>query len=368
MTSGREPVHGREDLGAIAGLTDHLEVRLAGEHAAEAVADDRVIVDDEDADRGRGAHGRHGASPTRRRWGSQGRGPRSAVPPPGSDSITRGPRPAPRAGASHGARTRRPARASGRSASNPTPSSRTSSATTSPMNDSVRRARPACACFATFASASWAVRSSVTSISGSSVDRLAGHGDLRRHRRSARTSSRDLAQGVGEGRRLERRRQRAVDRPARFAQAVARQPLGVREVTVVLLGSIQRMPGRLELGDHAGQALGDRVVDLARHPLALLEDARLAGLREELRVEPGVLGQRLLQPRDRLASLLVLLRHPLGEEGAGADDDRLDDDDHDAERPAGGRLRAARRAASSRAPSVTAMAATATGNGRSTVA
>ena len=47
--------------------------------------------------------------------------------------------------------------------------------------------------------------------------------------------------------------------------------------------------------------------------LAFLEDARLARLREELGVEAGVLGERLLESRDRLASLLVLLGDPLGE-------------------------------------------------------
>ena len=84
-----------------------------------------------------------------------------AVPPPGSDSIasvpatrlTRwriavNPKPAPRPGlASAGT-------------SKPTPSSRTSRVTSSRMYDSVRRARDAVACLATFASASYAVRSS----------------------------------------------------------------------------------------------------------------------------------------------------------------------------------------------------------------
>ena len=49
---------------------------------------------------------------------------------------------------------------------NPTPSSLTSRVTTSPMNDSVSPARVAPACRATFASASWAMRRSATSISG----------------------------------------------------------------------------------------------------------------------------------------------------------------------------------------------------------
>ena len=41
----------RERLGAVAGLADDLEVRVAGEDAAEAVAHDRVVVDDEQPDR-----------------------------------------------------------------------------------------------------------------------------------------------------------------------------------------------------------------------------------------------------------------------------------------------------------------------------
>ena len=47
--------------------------------------------------------------------------------------------------------------------------------------------------------------------------------------------------------------------------------------------------GRLELGHDPGQALGDGVVDLARHPRPLVEDARLAGLGQQLALQSGVL-------------------------------------------------------------------------------
>ncbi len=47
---GRERVHERERLGAVGGFAHDLEVRLRGQHAPEAVANDRVIVGDEHAD------------------------------------------------------------------------------------------------------------------------------------------------------------------------------------------------------------------------------------------------------------------------------------------------------------------------------
>ncbi len=99
------------------------------------------------------------------------------------------------------------------------------------------------------------------------------------------------------------------------------------------------MAGRLELGDDAGQALGDGVVDLGGHPLAFLQHAGLPCLRQQLGVEAGVLGERLLQARDRLSTRLVLLGDALAEVRAGAEDRRLDDDDHHPERPGARGLR-----------------------------
>ena len=52
--------------------------------------------------------------------------------------------------------------------------------------------------------------------------------------------------------------------------------------------------GRLELGDDAGQALGDGVVDLGGQAPAFVGDARLPGLDEELGVQAGVLVEGLL--------------------------------------------------------------------------
>ena len=66
MTSGRRVPGEGDRLRAIGGLADHLELRVAGEHPAEAVADDRMVVDDQHPDRG---HGAIGAVTTARRAG-----------------------------------------------------------------------------------------------------------------------------------------------------------------------------------------------------------------------------------------------------------------------------------------------------------
>src|SRR4029079_5520578 len=154
-----EPLGGGHRLAAIGRLADDLELRVAVEDAAEAVADDRVIVDDEQADRWH--------------WRGQGAwtpiaGTRAdtAVPPPRSDSIASVP--ATRLIRWRIAVNPNPSldRARPSETSNPTPSSRTSRVTTSPMNDSVTPTLVAFAWRATFCSASWAVRRSADSISG----------------------------------------------------------------------------------------------------------------------------------------------------------------------------------------------------------
>ena len=63
-------------------------------------------------------------------------------------------------------------------------------------------------------------------------------------------------------------------------------------MAVAVGGPVVRLVGRLELGDDPGQALGERVVDLAGHPLPLVEHAGLAGLGQQLGVQAGVLRQR----------------------------------------------------------------------------
>ena len=103
---------------------------------------------------------------------------------------------------------------------------------------------------------------------------------------------------------------RGLDRAAGLGQALAGEPLGVLEVAVPVGRAVARLVGGLELGDDPGQALGDRVVDLARHPLPLVEDARLARLGQQLGVEAGVLLQRRLEPGERDAAFLALLGRP----------------------------------------------------------
>ena len=64
--SARRPASSRGDqrerLGAVAGLADHLEAVVAGEHAAQPVAHDRVVVDDQQPDHARATARRHEAA------------------------------------------------------------------------------------------------------------------------------------------------------------------------------------------------------------------------------------------------------------------------------------------------------------------
>ena len=79
-TSGWSDVDERERLVPVRRLADDVEVGIAGEHAAEAVADDRMVVDDQQPDRAHEA----GADEPAAMAGTRAD---SAVPPPGSDSI-----------------------------------------------------------------------------------------------------------------------------------------------------------------------------------------------------------------------------------------------------------------------------------------
>ena len=51
-------VNGRQDASAVAGLADDLDLWGAGQHHRQSGTDHRVVVDDEDADRG--GHGHRG--------------------------------------------------------------------------------------------------------------------------------------------------------------------------------------------------------------------------------------------------------------------------------------------------------------------
>ena len=82
---GPERVDEVEGLGAVGGLADDVEVGIAGEHAAEAVADHRMVVDDHQPDRA------HGAGAADEPAAIAGTRADSAVPPPGSDSIASDP-------------------------------------------------------------------------------------------------------------------------------------------------------------------------------------------------------------------------------------------------------------------------------------
>ena len=105
----------------------------------------------------------------------------------------------------------------------------------------------------------------------------------------------------------------------------------------VLLRPVGRCLCCLELGHHTGQAMGDRVVDLARHPLSFVDHAGVASPLDELAVEIGVLLEGRLEPDDGLSASLTRLSESLAEEPAEADRDRLDDDHGREEDPQLGR-------------------------------
>jgi hypothetical protein len=99
----------------------------------------------------------------------------------------------------------------------------------------------------------------------------------------------------------------ALDRPARLGEALPAERVGLVQVAPPLLGAPAGPPGGLQLGDDAGEALRQRVVDLAGDALPLVEDAGLTGLGEQLGVQPGVLLESGLEPREQLPALPVLL-------------------------------------------------------------
>ena len=157
--------------------------------------------------------------------------------------------------------------------------------------------------------------------------------DVDRDPAELRPLARHDLEGIGQRPRLERGRQRRLDRSPGLGQALPGEPLRGLDVAIAVGGPLLRMVGRLELGDDPGQPLGDRVVDLAGHPLSFIEHARLAGLGQELGVETRVLLERDLEPGKGDAALLVLLGHLLAEDRPGADRDGLHDDDREVERP-----------------------------------
>ena len=104
-----------------------------------------------------------------------------------------------------------------------------------------------------------------------------------------------LPQGVRQRGVLQRSGAQVVHGTTGLAEAFAGQRRGPPSVPA---GGhrIAAVGGGLQLGDDAGQALREGVVDLGGQPAALVGDARFPRLDEELGVQPRVLLQRLLQP------------------------------------------------------------------------
>ena len=307
-TSGLSVVDQRERLGAVRGLADDLEIGIAGEHAAEAVADHRMVVDDHQPDR---AHDVGADEPA----AIAGTRADSAVPPPAPTRSRASP-------ATRATRWRmpvrpKPDRLAGVGARDGEADAVIPDVERDDVADERQRqpARVAPACRATLASASWAMRSSATSISGWSAITS-----------PVTVTSAGMPFSFDHRGRPRRARRAASPPPARPAWTPPRDgapPPGCRA------RAARRWPGagrdrpagrglvrRLELGDDPDQALGDRVVDLAGHPRPLVEDAGLARLGEQLGVQAGVLHQRGLELGERLATLLVLLADLLANDRA----------------------------------------------------
>ncbi len=69
-----------------------------------------------------------------------------------------------------------------------------------------------------------------------------------------------------------------MHRAAGFDKALPRQPLRLVHVTLPALGVLAALLCRFELCDDPRETLRQGVMDLARHPLALVEDTGLSGL------------------------------------------------------------------------------------------
>ena len=150
------------------------------------------------------------------------------------------------------------------------------------------------------------------------VQRLrgAGGGDRGRHPVDRGPARRDLGQRLRQLGVLQGLRPDGPHGPAGLGQAVAGQlggvadpafPVGPAGFPAVAVAAGRRLQagllGGFQLRDDAGQALRQRVVDLPRHPLPLFQHARLPGLREQLGVQPGVLGHHGFQLAVRLGQL-----------------------------------------------------------------
>src|ERR1019366_10217866 len=96
-------------------------------------------------------------------------------------------------------------------------------------------------------------------------------------------------------------------RAARLAQALPSKLPGLFNVALPFTGVVSQLLSGFELCDDPRQSLGERVVDLSRKALTLVQHACLAGLGYELRVQPYVLLQSSFQVRDHLLPLFLLL-------------------------------------------------------------
>ena len=141
--------------------------------------------------------------------------------------------------------------------------------------------------------------------------------DQRRVTSAIASGSRVPSSASGATARTERRASRRLSRASCDAVSRWRPPVGAGAARVL---------ERLELGDDPGQALRERVVDLARHPLALLLHAAVARLLDELRLQRRVLGQRRLEMLLALLDELAVEHHRRRHDQVDRDDAHPDPD------------------------------------------
>ena len=296
---------------AVGGLPHDVDVVLQGEEAPQPLAHDRVVVGDEDADH-------RGTSRT------------MVVPAPGCDSMLSVP-PSARARSSIEVRPSRRERSPGSSGSKPTPSSATATLRCPSSARSRTSTRLAPAWRRAFCSASWAMRRTSPALAA----RLGVAFDAQRDRVAVHALQHVdvLAQRRRQALALGRRRAQLEDQRAQLVHRLARELLQAAQLRLGCLG-VAVDDGRRRLGGQREpeQLLRHRVVQLARQPVALLDDAQLAAAL----VEVGLLDGERRVHREHLDELLVGLVEVLGADLVGqierAHDPAGGDDRHPEER------------------------------------
>ena len=179
-----------------------------------------------------------------------------------------------------------PSRASG-AARTPTPSSRTESTHVRGVVRSATSTAVAWACWRTLASASWAMRYSSASTRSGSVDAVAG-ADVDAHAGLGGERPAERGQRLGQRPAGQRRGPQVEHRAPRVLQALAGGRQRALQPLAGALGAALQVAQRpLDVQADRGQALGQRVVDLAGEAGALLGPGQAGALLGQARPLDG---------------------------------------------------------------------------------